>query len=396
MRLSVCIITYNHEAFIEKAVASVLEQEVNFEYEVVIGEDCSTDSTASILKEIQKRNPGRLNLKYHKPNIGPIQNLFNTISACKGEYVAFLEGDDYWTSRNKLQLQVDFLDKNRRASCVFHRTRAFSADDLSLDYVVPSSDPPAFSSFDFLLQDSNPIALGSLVTRRACLSDIRTWLADIKLGDWPLCLMLASQGDLGFIPLEMSCYRVHPGGMWTRLSPLHRVALTIRMLQHVSGLATGEAEALIERRKSHYARWWAGEIVAGTVSIESVVNELDGIANFRLSNALLGEVVSAARQMRDARHWHEEQANVWKTAQGWQEEQANAWRVAATRAQSDASEASKNAQQLWSTIQEQHAAIQEQRAAIARSAEQIRARDARIAELQSTLWSKIKDRIAGG
>ncbi len=188
-------------------------------------------------------------------------------------------------------------------------------------------------------------------------------------------MMLASQGELGFIPLEMSCYRVHPGGMWTRLSPLHRVALTIRMLQHVSGLVTGEAEELIEQRKSHYARWWANDIVAGPVSIEKVLNELDAIADFRLSNDLLGEVVSAARQMRDARRWHEEQATAWRTA--------------ATRAQSDASEASENAQRLRATIQEQHIAI-------ARSAEQMRARDARIAELQSTLWSKIKDRIAGG
>ena len=209
MRLSVCIITYNHEQFIEQCVRSVLDQNVEFDYEIIVGDDCSTDATASILSRLESENRPRLKVIYRRPNIGSQPNLKATIAACTREYIAFVEGDDYWTSRDKLQIQVDFLDKHSQASCVFHRTRAVNAADPLSQSIVPASDPGQFSSFDFLVQDSNPIAVSSLVARRAHLADIDLWLADVKPGDWLMCMMLATKGEIGFIPLEMSDYRVH-------------------------------------------------------------------------------------------------------------------------------------------------------------------------------------------
>ena len=92
-------------------------------------------------------------------------------------------------------------------------------------------------------------------------------------------MMLASRGDIGFVPLEMSHYRVHAAGAWTRLSPLHRVALTVRMLRHVARLLPDEARERVERQESHLADWWSSEFVNNSsISIDTVVNELDGIA----------------------------------------------------------------------------------------------------------------------
>ena len=114
MILSVVIVTYNHERFIAQALDSVLIQKVDFDYEIVIGDDCSTDNTGNILIEYQKRYPGKIRLLLHERNLG-LYGRFNFIESfkvCRGRYVALLDGDDYWTDPCKLQKEVDFLETN--------------------------------------------------------------------------------------------------------------------------------------------------------------------------------------------------------------------------------------------------------------------------------------------
>src|SRR5579872_2594917 len=110
MKLSVMLITYNHELFIAQTLEGILEQRVNFDYEIVVGEDCSTDRTRDILMDFHNRYPRRILIQARHRNLGMMRNLEQTLSKCRGEYVALIEGDDYWTCRDKLQKQVDFLD----------------------------------------------------------------------------------------------------------------------------------------------------------------------------------------------------------------------------------------------------------------------------------------------
>ncbi len=113
LKLSVIFITYNHEKYVEKALRSVCEQETDFAYEVVVGEDCSTDSTREILKRVASEYPDKVRLLFRDKNFGrPTLNVYNTTMECRGEYLAYLEGDDYWTDKKKLQKQVDFLDEH--------------------------------------------------------------------------------------------------------------------------------------------------------------------------------------------------------------------------------------------------------------------------------------------
>ncbi len=113
VKLSVIFITYNHEKYVEKALRSVCEQETDFAYEVVVGEDCSTDSTREILKRVASEYPDKVRLLFRDKNFGrPTLNVYNTTMECRGEYLAYLEGDDYWTDKNKLQKQVDFLEEH--------------------------------------------------------------------------------------------------------------------------------------------------------------------------------------------------------------------------------------------------------------------------------------------
>lgn len=113
VKLSVIFITYNHEKYVEKALRSVCEQETDFAYEIVVGEDCSTDSTREILKKVANEYPDKVRLLFRKKNFGrPTLNVYNTTMECRGEYLAYLEGDDMWTDKHKLQKQVDFLDEH--------------------------------------------------------------------------------------------------------------------------------------------------------------------------------------------------------------------------------------------------------------------------------------------
>lgn len=109
MKVSVLMITYNHEKFIAQAIDSILMQQVNFDYEIVIGEDCSTDGTRAIVIQYQKEYPDKIRLLLPEENLGMHKNFVQTFRACQGEYIALLEGDDYWTSPRKLQKQVDFF-----------------------------------------------------------------------------------------------------------------------------------------------------------------------------------------------------------------------------------------------------------------------------------------------
>lgn len=112
--ISVIFITYNHEKYVEKALRSVLDQKTDFDYEVVIGEDCSTDSTREIIDRVTAEYPDKHVKKlYRKENTGrPTQNVYETTMECRGKYLAYLEGDDYWCDENKLQKQVDFLENH--------------------------------------------------------------------------------------------------------------------------------------------------------------------------------------------------------------------------------------------------------------------------------------------
>src|SRR5580700_2569655 len=109
MKLSVAMITYNQERFIRQAIESVLAQKVNFDFEIVIGEDCSTDGTRAVVMDFHRRHPERIVPILRPRNIGPMRNIESTLAACRGQYLSIPEGDDYWTSADKIQKQVDFL-----------------------------------------------------------------------------------------------------------------------------------------------------------------------------------------------------------------------------------------------------------------------------------------------
>lgn len=110
--VSVIMLTYNHERYVRQALDSVLMQNVDFGYEILVGDDASTDGTIEILREYEAKNPGRVNVFLSEENQGTTKNAYRLFLQARGKYLASCEGDDYWTDPNKLQTQVDFMEKH--------------------------------------------------------------------------------------------------------------------------------------------------------------------------------------------------------------------------------------------------------------------------------------------
>lgn len=125
--VSVRMVTYNQEKYIAEAIESVLKQKVNFRYELIIGEDASTDGTAAIVDYYQAKYPDIIKVFHRKKNLGMRENNRRVMQACHGKYVAALAGDDYWTYEWKLQKQVDYLEKNKDVTGTAHNV--YSVDD---------------------------------------------------------------------------------------------------------------------------------------------------------------------------------------------------------------------------------------------------------------------------
>ena len=118
--VSIVCITYNHKDYINQTIESFLMQKTNFTYEIVIGEDCSTDGTRQIVFEYEKKYDDIIRVITSDSNVGMRENGTRSRLACKGKYIAVCDGDDYWTSANKLQRQVDFMEANPDYSLCFH------------------------------------------------------------------------------------------------------------------------------------------------------------------------------------------------------------------------------------------------------------------------------------
>jgi glycosyltransferase involved in cell wall biosynthesis len=214
IKVSVCCITYNHERFLAQAIESVLMQQTDFEVELVIGEDCSTDSTRAIVVDYQQRYPGRIRALLPTTNQGIMVNLFNTLNACKGEYIALLEGDDYWTDPQKLALQVAVLEQQPECVLCIHDAEVFADDGSktphpysSLYPELLSAEQPIVTQQDLVMKNWGMPTASMLFRRSATI--LPEWYKGVYSGDYTLQLLLTQYGYIYYLPRVMSRYRHH-------------------------------------------------------------------------------------------------------------------------------------------------------------------------------------------
>ncbi len=211
--LSVCLITYNHEKFIEQAIESVLMQKVSFLWEFIIADDCSTDNTRNIVKAYAEKYPDKIKLILQEKNVGAAKNWLDLITAPKGKYVAYFEGDDYWTDENKLQKQVDFLEANAGFVICFHNALIDYEDDKSRSYCFHEKGLKTTFSISEVIERIWFMPTASLVFRNILEGiDIQA-LINWQSGDIPLSILLAAKGNVYYIDQIMSVYRKHSRGV---------------------------------------------------------------------------------------------------------------------------------------------------------------------------------------
>jgi glycosyltransferase involved in cell wall biosynthesis len=214
--VSVLTITYQHEAFIAECIDSVLAQRAPCAVERVIGEDDSPDRTRAICLEYQKRRPDMIRLLLPERNTGSYENFRRTFAACRGKYIAVLEGDDFWTSPDKLARQVALLEQHPEWSLCFHNVTIRNEGSQEPERPFFDRAPKAvFSQEDFV--ERNVVPTCSCMVRRLSGLSLPEWYYDPRKNpypDWIFNVLHSKCGAAGYIDDVMATHRRHPGGMW--------------------------------------------------------------------------------------------------------------------------------------------------------------------------------------
>ncbi len=218
-KVSVEMITFDQERYVAQALESALAQETPFPFEIVVADDASRDGTPRILRDYARRHPQRIRLLERPQNLGIVPNFLQTFRACDGEYVAFLEGDDYWTSPHKLSRQAELMDRRPELSLSYHA--ATMRQEVGGACVASHRNPPAgatpISSLEELLR-GDCMLLCTTMVRNHLIGDPPAWCDEMPVGDLPLIALHALHGPIGYLDEDMAVYRQHEASAWSSLS----------------------------------------------------------------------------------------------------------------------------------------------------------------------------------
>lgn len=258
MRVSVLVMTYNHEPFIAQALDSALQQRVDFEYEVLVSEDLSTDRTRDIVNEYQTRYPDRIRLLLSERNLRSNEVVARGIRAARGDYVALLDGDDYWTSPLKLKKQVDFLDHHPDCAICFHNALVVHEDASRPPWNWTPAGQKEISTIEDIWQ-GNFIATASTMFRRLT-RDIPPWYVSLfPITDWPLHILNAEHGSIGYLDEVMCVYRYHRGGLYSAMGEAEKLAATGRFYDVMDANLGHRYHRIVRAACANYFFEWAEE-----------------------------------------------------------------------------------------------------------------------------------------
>jgi glycosyltransferase involved in cell wall biosynthesis len=186
-----------------------------FDFEIVVGEDCSSDRSREILINYQNKYPGKFKLLLQDKNIGAVQNQNLTLNACNGKYIALCEGDDYWTDPYKLQKQVSFLENNPEYVMCFANADIIDKDGnpLPTEEYRPLLTKDDYTIEDFILSERHIAPTATLVYRNLLEKPLPEFYKTILSGDIYLVIMIAHHGKTKCFKETLAIYRIHSGGI---------------------------------------------------------------------------------------------------------------------------------------------------------------------------------------
>src|SRR4030042_931063 len=215
LKISILCITYNHEKFIRQSLESFMMQKTDFDFEVIVGEDCSPDTTREIIKEFEQKYSHTIKPIYRDKNIGVMKNLIDILYRAKGKYIALCEGDDYWTDCLKLQKQVDFLEAHDDYVLCAGKSLKRDGNDF---HDFWSSQTGTVRHND--IAHSNFIVSNTVVFRNIFRNNesckMSNYLQCALNGDIFLSLLLLMKGKGYILPDCIGVYRMHDGGLMSK------------------------------------------------------------------------------------------------------------------------------------------------------------------------------------
>lgn len=227
-KVSVWMVTYNHQDYIAQAVESVMMQQTDFNVHLFIGEDFSSDNTRVICQSLKQKYPDQISLVLNEKNLGANENAKNIYKACftsGAKYIAMLEGDDYWTDPLKLQKQVNFMERNLDYSICFHNVQIYDQIKNTLKEDNKIREVPVTTSI-LDLAKGNYIHTPSVIFRN--VFTIPDWFCQSPLGDWTLYMVVGSGGKIFKIQDSMAVYRNHEESIWSIKSKKYRIENTLK------------------------------------------------------------------------------------------------------------------------------------------------------------------------
>jgi glycosyltransferase involved in cell wall biosynthesis len=257
--VSVLVVTYNHARFVREALDSALAQRLPQPFEILVSEDCSTDGTREIVQEYAERRPHLIRLLLSERNLHSNQVVARGFRAARGRYVALLDGDDYWTSDDKLRAQVAFLDGRPDLTICFHNVEVVDERSQSTRRLWNAPGQPEESGLHELLR-GNFIATSSVVYRRAAVAEVPAWYDRFfPVTDWPLHVLYAREGGIGYLDRALGAYRLHDGGLFSTLGEREKLEANAHFYRRLRACSSRALAAEVARGQRDYFSGWAEE-----------------------------------------------------------------------------------------------------------------------------------------
>lgn len=257
--VSVLVVTYNHEKFVGQALQSVLSQRLPQPFEILISEDCSTDGTREIVRGFAKTHPHLIRLLLSERNLRSNEVVARGFRAARGRYIAYLDGDDFWTSNDKLRMQITFLDAQPDLTICFHNVQVVDEHSQSMGRLWTAPGQPELSGLHELLR-GNPIAASSVVYRRAAVAELPAWYERFfPVTDWPLHVLYAREGRIGYLDRTLGAYRLHSGGLYSTLGEREKLEANADFYRRLRACSSGALAAEVARGQCDYFLGWAEE-----------------------------------------------------------------------------------------------------------------------------------------
>lgn len=220
--IDIIMLVYNHAEFVGEAINSILMQQTRYSYRIKIGEDCSTDSSRQIIMDFYKRYPDKIELYLWKKNVGGNKNAIELIKGCKGKYIAFLEGDDYWTDSLKLEKQVSFLEKHKNYIGAVHNVRCVDRNGqlLHRDFGLY----PIYEEHIYGKEQAKRLEIAAQTASLLFRNIFKDWarknleefFMGIGNGDVKVNVLLGLKGDVYYFKDIMADHRrIFEGDSWT-------------------------------------------------------------------------------------------------------------------------------------------------------------------------------------